>query len=656
MKLTSLAALAFVAQLVSPALLAAQAPRITPRGDPSVKNDTIYALAVDPKDHPEQTAFYLLDDGVLRLEADGRGTETYRVVMQILRPEAVENYSELQFSWAPKHQKFTLNWARVVRPDGSVVSAEPSQRQESDVPAELGDPIYSDSKVLRASLSGVEPGTIVDYSWTTEELKPFLAGDGLYSWSITTGVGVRRSRYIVDLPASVEPRIIERNLTFARDEKVVGRRRVYSWVAQDVPHVRSERFASDSNGVVQSVAFALPTSWQAIGNWYAGNARDRYEMTPAVDAKLAELVAEAKTLDDSLRAVHEWVAQDVRYLSIALGLGGYQPRPPAEVLRTGFGDCKDKATIFVAMLQRMGLEAYPVILNSTGGVEERLPSLTQFDHAIAAFKRPGRAEFEFTDLTALYTPLGELPFGPQGEFGIIVYPDGRVDEVTLPLTRIAENDMQLTVKVELTPDGRVNGTFEEVSRGNQQYGSRDAFANPFDSTQSARLADRVASNWFSGARGADLLLPDGKDLSGPPKISLRIVDGQGISSAGTTGLMRLNIANMSHIEGIARQVEEQLPRQFPIAAQTIFGYGVTQTVLEVTLPEGWSAELPKSVDVDAEWGTYRKLYSQDGRLLRIERYVAGKQGVYPPERVDDLIAFFRTIAADDATAIVIRRP
>src|SRR5579885_1127126 len=132
--------------------LAAQAPRITQQGDPTVHPDSIYTLAVNPADHPEETAAFLLDDGVIRREADGRGTTTYRQIVQILRPEAVDRYREQRFSYAPKHERFTINWIRVVKPDGTVISAKPLQVQESDVPAQLGDPTYSDRKVIRVSL------------------------------------------------------------------------------------------------------------------------------------------------------------------------------------------------------------------------------------------------------------------------------------------------------------------------------------------------------------------------------------------------------------------------------------------------------------------------------------------------------------------------
>src|SRR5688572_783212 len=86
-----------IALLLLPCLASAafaQAPRITPGGDPSVKNDTIYKLAVDPSEYPDEPFIYLLDDGVVRFEADGRGSRTYRQVVQILTREAAEQWGE----------------------------------------------------------------------------------------------------------------------------------------------------------------------------------------------------------------------------------------------------------------------------------------------------------------------------------------------------------------------------------------------------------------------------------------------------------------------------------------------------------------------------------------------------------------------------------
>ena len=369
--------------LLAAAGTSAQSPRVTPAGDPSVKSDTIYTLAVKPADYADQPYIYLLDDGIVTYEADGTGTRTYRQVIQILTPEAAERWGEQSFGYSTDREKLTLNWARVLKPDGTVISEKPVHEQESMAPVAMEAPVYSDEMIHRISLGGVAPGTIVDYSYTVRTLKPVIPGDFFSSWSVTTGRPTRRSRLIVDLPESLKPRIEEHHLTFARKETVVKGRRIYTWARAEIPKLDVEPLAPDSS-YGESLAISSPITWAGIATWYAGLSKDRYTITPAIDSALSRTLAGSKTLDDSLRAVHRWVAQDFRYVSLSLGIAGFQPHYPAEVFRNNYGDCKDKATLFVALARRMGVTAYPVLLNSRGGVDTTMPSGNQFDHMIAA--------------------------------------------------------------------------------------------------------------------------------------------------------------------------------------------------------------------------------------------------------------------------------
>ena len=196
--------------------LFSQAPRITPAGDPSVRNDTIYKLAVNPADYPDDDYVYLLDDGVVRFEPDGRSSRTYRQIVQILNQDGVEAWGEQSFSYSSGSEKLTVNWIRVVKPTGEVISAQPAHEQESLAPVALEAPVYSDEKVRRVTLSGVAPGTLVDWSYTVERVKPLVPGDYYSGWRVTNGVLTRRSRLILDVPVSVTPRIQERNVRFKR--------------------------------------------------------------------------------------------------------------------------------------------------------------------------------------------------------------------------------------------------------------------------------------------------------------------------------------------------------------------------------------------------------------------------------------------------------
>jgi hypothetical protein len=646
----------FAAALALPmpaAALSAQAPTITQQGDPSVQSDTIYKLAVKAADHPEESAIFLLDDGVVRLEADGRGTQTFRQVVQILKPEAVENYNEFRWSFAPGHEKFTLNWIRVIGPDGTVISSGPSQEQLSDMPAQMGDPVYSDRKVKRVSISGVAPGTLIDYSYTREELKPFLAGDFFQTWSVSTGLTVKRSRFIVDLPASLAVRLHERNLNFPRKTQDVAGRKVYTWVAAEVPRLKGEPYAADSNDVQMQIALSSPLTWKDIGSWYAKIAHDRYSLGTAATAKLKEQLVKAapKTRDDTIRAVQRWVAQDIRYVSIALGLGGYQPRSPDTVVVSGFGDCKDKATLFVAAMNSLGITTFPVLLNSTGVSYRELATLDQLDHAIAAVKTP--TGYQFTDLTSEFTPYGELPYGEQGELALVVHPDGTTEEKELPLTHPADNTTSTHLFGVLSPDGIFNGQYEEDATGALQYGLRSVFENPLDSTQRANAANSIASKFFDGAEGDRLVGFEGKDLHAKPHVSLGIKHGKAASSAGETEIFTIPLGNTSGMTTAARELENAKERHFPVDAARILGNRSTFVELKVKLPAGWKAQIPPGVKATSPFGSYESSYAQVGDELVITRRTTGATGVYAPNRIKDVATWFREIAKDDAKLIVI---
>jgi hypothetical protein len=631
----------------------AQAPVITPAGDPSVRNDTLYRLAVNPADHPNESVVLLLDDGVVRYEADGTGITTYRQVTQILSPDAVEDYAEQEFSYAPGHQHLTVNWIRVVRPDGTVVSDAPTQVQDADVPATLGDPVYTDAKVRRYSLSGVAPGTIVDWSYTVEERKPFLPGDFSLSWSVHTGRVTRLSRYIVDLPASLQPRLIEHNLTFARQEKVTRGRRTYVWATRDVPRIQGEDFMADSNGVFMSIELAAPTEWETIGRWYAGLAYDRYDLDTRIKGMLPELVTGARSSADTLRAVQRWVAQDIRYVSIALGMGGYQPRMPAEVVATGYGDCKDKATLFIATVKALGFTAYPVLLNSASRVERALPSIAQFDHAIAVVERPeGRL---YVDLTADLVPLGELPSGVQGQFALVVHPDGTSEQVTLPEAEPGANLQEARIVGTLSTEGYITASYEERGLGTRQYDLRELFLAPIDSTRRADFARSIATKLYPGAVADSLQIFDGRDLTADTRIALRIRHGLAARPAGTgrTVILTLPFSSMRSMADAATALEAKGPRRFPIDAAKVVGPIAGQTEVRLSLPPGWRVQLPASVNVTGKWGSYVARYTQEGSTLHVSRRIEGARGVHPPEAVTELAAWLRAIGQDDVPYLVI---
>jgi transglutaminase-like putative cysteine protease len=648
MRLTTVVALLSMA----PALLA-QAPHITPAGDPSVRADTLYRLAVDPAKHADEDAVFLLDDGVVRREADGTGTRTFRQVIQVLKPAAATRLQEQSFSWSPSHQKLTVNWVRVVKPDGTIVSDAPAQVQESDVPAARNTPVYTDQRVRRMSLSGVEPGTLVDYSWTIEEKKPFMPRDFLEGWRVSTGGYVARSRFIVDVPASLTPRIREANLNFKRVERLAGGRRTYTWATADVPRITPEPLAADSNGVFMLVQLSSPVTWQDISHWYGDLARSREVASPAVAAKVDSLVRSARTRDDSIRAVHKWVSQDIRYVAIALGMGGYQPRMPDTVRITGFGDCKDKATLFVASMRHLGIEAYPVLLSASATARRDLPSIQQFNHEIAAVATD--RGWQYVDLTAGTVPWGELPLGEQGGFALLVRQDGRSEEVTLPRAPLTSNRSVTVVEGVVDSTGEFNGTYEEILDGAPASAIRGLFFNPLDSAQRRNLANAIARRTFEGSEGDSLDAFDGRDLAARARVTVLVRHGRAATPAGSTMILQMPMGSMASLATVAKDLESRGARRFPIDVSRVWGPRHTDVRYDITLPAGWHATLPKGVKAASPFGSYESTYSESNGVLHLTRQITGAIGVEPPDRLTALVAWMRAVAADDVKFILLTR-
>lgn len=635
--------------------LHAQAPRITERGDPSVRDDSLYKLVVKPADYPDEDALTILDDGVVIVNADGTDSRTYRTVVQALTQEAVEGLAERTFGYDGVRQRFRLNWARVIGPDGRVISDRPEHDQESLAPVSQSSPVYTDQKVRRITLGGVVPGVMVDVSFTIENIRPVIPGDFLGSWSVHTSGPVLRSRYIVELPTALNARVKEENLTFRRRERRVGGAVVYEWATHDVPKVEGEPFMADSNGVYMSIALGGNVTWQQIARWYHGLEEGRYALTPEIEARVAEVVKDARTLDDSLRAVHRWVAQDFRYVSLSLGMGGYQPRVPASVLQTQYGDCKDKATLFIAVARRMGVKAYPVLLNSYGDVDRSLPSIDQFNHMIAAVEKPGGG-YTFLDLTSDLTPYGSVVPSYQGEFGLVVHPDGRGEEITFPLDAPAANRSRLVIAGELTPDGVFSGTMQSNAEGALQYSMRNAFSSRFTDRERQDLGRTIAQGLFEGAKADSLELFDGRDLRATPQTKVWVSGGRAATRSGNTLILTLPVGNGSTEQLVATLEQAPQPRRFPINVAAVVGPITTDTELRITLPEGWRARLPQNVTATSVFGSYTAEYAQVGRELRITKRASGGRGVQPPTAINTLVSWLKEMGKDDARFIVLEPP
>jgi hypothetical protein len=152
--------------------------------------------------------------------------------------------------------------------------------------------------------------------------------------------------------------------------------------------------------------------------------------------RLAEVAQEVKASGGSpeqqaLRAL-QYVQQDIRYTSIAIGPGSHRPADPETVLERKFGDCKDKSVLLIALLAQLGIEAQPALVHSRRGrvLRDTLPSPYAFNHVIV--RVPIGTQVFWIDGTSSpqYSPLAE-DAPADFEHALIVSGD-TTDLVTIP--------------------------------------------------------------------------------------------------------------------------------------------------------------------------------------------------------------------------------
>ena len=170
--------------------------------------------------------------------------------------------------------------------------------------------------------------------------------------------------------------------------------------------------------VARFISVSTYGDWGALGRWYEALIADQLHLNDELRQLVRDLKAEAKDEKDLVRRIYEHVVTSTRYVGIELGIHGWKPYPVAEVYRRRFGDCKDKASLLVALLREAGIEAHVALVRTIqlGVAAADPPSMWAFNHAIAWVK-----PFDlFLDGTAEQSGLLEIPTMDQGALALIV--------------------------------------------------------------------------------------------------------------------------------------------------------------------------------------------------------------------------------------------
>ena len=226
----------------------------------------------------------------------------------------------------------------------------------------------------------------------------------------------------------------------------------------------------DMPGVTSTVPYLHMSSfasWTAAASWYAGLLRQSLR-PPGTDAQLAalarRLTAEQSDERGRVAAIYRHVADKIRYVGLEFGIHSLQPHAPGLVLQRQFGDCKDKATLIVALLAELGIRAEVALVRTAGNgrLGDGVASLGVFDHAIAYVPSLGW----WLDGTVQGHAGGEVPEGDAGGVALRVpLAVTRSQSEDLPVAPAAANLRQESIEIALSANGDAELTVELRFRG-----------------------------------------------------------------------------------------------------------------------------------------------------------------------------------------------
>jgi|GEM_PF-1663963 len=328
----------------------------------------------------------------------------------VARDEAVAAWANQFFPQLPPAVTTKLEVARVIQPDGSATVFNPAKLLAAITPEE------GSSGQAMVFLPNARAGCVIEMGFNTREiLNPTLP-------HVSEEIQVQRN--VPALKTELEIRVPEKpafhvslnNVTTAPAESLEHGRRDLRWQLGALPAMESLPGDPPWRQWAAYVSISSLPSWDEFAAWYRRLAEGSDATDETVARMAAQLADGAGSRLEKIRRDYEFVSA-LRYIAIEIGVQGFRPRTPAQVLANRYGDCKDKANLLVALLRSQGIAANFVLLNRGSFTDVRFPSW-QFNHAIAYVPNApeaGQPDGLWLDSTDGVTPFGFLP---PGDFGL----------------------------------------------------------------------------------------------------------------------------------------------------------------------------------------------------------------------------------------------
>ncbi|NOQ24619.1 MAG: DUF3857 domain-containing protein [Bacteroidales bacterium] len=400
-------------------------------------------------------------------------------IIKILNEKGKESYSDIQIGYDASFQNIEIERIRVYT-RGEVYEI-PNNYIRTVAPWSGS---YSNYKVAIINSPNIEINSVIEYKYKLITHNSMHPNNLQFSISIHDVIPILKQKHEVSYSKNKKL-----NLKFPESYKPVCREDTaniyYSWNIDSKKAFEFEENAklNKSFPIIKGSFFE---SWDEVYKWlkpyYLG---ENIELSTELKDFIKLLTKDAKDDLKKIELIYNWINKNIRYIAIEIGQGGVYPRNVNEIYANRFGDCKDQSTLLVSFLRELGIEASPVLINTSSRVDmDSTLSGLEFSHCITYIKLKDK-EF-FCDVIAKQTPYYYLhPFN-QNRLCYIIN-DDTYDIVKTPIASPDENMQLKKMNVKLLSDGSLIVDKYSQNNGN----SNTAFKNYFIGMNDSEIKENI---------------------------------------------------------------------------------------------------------------------------------------------------------------------
>lgn len=510
-----------------------------------------------------------------------------------------------------------------------------------DVSAVDGATLYSDARVKYYDYTPTSyPYTVVlDKEYKTSTTGFIPPWNPIYSYSIS----VERSEYKLNNPNNFKARVKEQNFKGFSINRISENEIHY--LMENQPAIKYESSSPYFIDIRPNVLVALndfslkgvdgnATDWKTFGKWINDKLLvGRSHLNASTIAKAKDLVKGIESDVEKAKILYEYVQNKMRYISVQVGIGGWEPISASEVDAMNYGDCKGLTNYTKALLEAVGITSYYTIVYAKNrrDIDSSFSSL-QGNHVILNI--PNKGDDIWLECTSKTLPFGFLGNFTDNRNVLVITPEGGVIKKT-PQYKDETNLQTTKTSIILDSLGNVNAYIERNSRG-IQYDNKYYIENY---TNKDIKEYYVTKDWsyLNNLKINTVEITNNKDdIVFTEHINTSISNYASINEDEYT--FKLNIFNRNNY--IPRRYRKRsLPLKIERGYKDIDEY-------TIQIPKGYSIEgVDKNEEIETVFGTYSlSLKKTDEDKIHYKKEILIKSGTYPKEDYEAYRTFRRKIA------------